>query len=241
MLRAAVATSLQTSVFMDSPKLQSVDLSCCITHQYCNDQALDILQQHGFIREVVLLGTYYKQLQVGVVWADSNWKNIHHFLHPHTRRGFWHFSNAAFDYIQAFNTAIRYMKQGYMGNAIFYLGAAAHLVQDMCVPHHARCQLFDGHKKYELWVEKNLHEFSFPQKSSIPFINPVKGLYRNAAIALELYSCVSAEAGADKYEKATEVLLPLANQSTANLFWYFFSQVRKTIAASQLEQLFEGR
>lgn len=240
MLRAAVATSLKTMVFMESPMLQPIDRSCCTTHQYCNDKALDILHHHGFIQEVMLLGAYYKQLQDGVVWADSNWKNIHHFLHPHTRRGFWHFSNAAIDYLQCFNTSIKLIKQGHMGDAVFYLGAAAHLVQDMCVPHHAKCQLFDGHKKYEVWVEKNLHDFSFSGKSKISFLNPVRVLFEDAATALKLYKYVSAEVGVDKYEQATEILLPLANQSTANLFCYFFAQTRKIIGTSSLESLFEA-
>lgn len=237
MLKGVVVASLKTITFIDDPAQQSIDRSYCITHQYCNDQALAILQDKGFIREGILLHRYYKQLQDGVVWADLNWKNIHHFLHPQTRRGFWHFSNAALDYLQCINTAMKYVRLGCMKEAIFYLGAAAHLVQDMCVPHHAKCQLFDGHKKYELWVEKNLQDFSFAQKDEIRFSNPVGILFENGATALDLYSYVSAEASVEQYKKATEVLLPLANQSTVNLFCYFFTRVKKIMGISSLESL----
>lgn len=237
MLKGVVPTSLQTITFIDERIPQSIDRSYCITHQYCNDQALAILQENGFIHEVMLLRVYYEQLQDGVVWADLNWKNIHHFLHPHTRRGFWHFSNAALDYLQCINAAIQYVRQGCMRQAIFYLGAAAHLVQDMCVPHHAKCQLFDGHKKYEVWVEKHLPEFSFSQPGEMHFSNPVRILFENAGTALDLYSYVSAEAGVKQYKQATEVLLPLANQSTVNLFYYFFTRVKKIRGVSSLESL----
>lgn len=240
MLKAVVATSLKNVSFIDNPSWQQMDPSYCVTHQYCNDQALAILQKNGFIQEVMLLGAYYKQLQNGVIWADLNWKNIHHFLHPSTRRGFWHFSNAACDYLQFFSMAIKYMRQCCIEDSIFYLGAAAHLVQDMCVPHHARCQLFDGHKKYEMWVEKNLQEFSFAQNGEVDGSNPVGILVKNAATALDFYTYVNAEAGIEQYKKATEVLLPLANQSTVNLFCYFFARVKKVIGSSSLSSLYKG-
>jgi phospholipase C len=238
MLKEVVATSLKTVSFMENPMLQSIDSSYCITHQYCNDQALVILQKNGFIQEAMLLSAYYKQLQHGVIWADLSWKNIHHFLHPHTRRGFWHFSNAACDYLEFFTLAIKFARQGCVEEAVFYLGAAAHLVQDMCVPHHAKCQLFDGHKKYEGWVEKNLQHFSFRQEEKIDVSNPIGGLVKNAATALDLYSYVSADAGMQQYKKATAILLPLANQSTANLFCYFFARIKKIAGVSSLESLF---
>ncbi|GMB01476.1 zinc dependent phospholipase C family protein [Pelosinus sp. IPA-1] len=236
MLKGVVGTSLKAVALLENPLLQSIDSSCCTTHQYCNEQALNILQYNGFMQETVLLRNYYKQLQDGVIWADLNWKNIHHFLHPKTRRGFWHFSNAAGDYLEFFNTAIKFVRQGSMKEAIFYLGAAAHLVQDMCVPHHAKCQLFDGHKKYEIWVERHLRELSFTQYANIPMVNPVGVLLKNAETALELYNYVNADARNDQYQKATEILLPLANQSTANQFCYFFARVKKIMGVSSLEE-----
>ena len=196
------------------------------------------MQKNGFLQEAALLSAYYEQLQNGVIWADLNWKNIHHFLHPHTRRGFWHFSNAACDYLEFFTFAIKSVRHGCAKDAIFYLGAAAHLVQDMCVPHHAKCQLFDGHKKYERWVETNLQNFSYEIKEEISIANPIGILVKNAATALDLYHYVSADAGIQQYKKATDILLPLANQSTANLFCYFFARIRKIIGMSSLESLF---
>ncbi len=240
MLKAVVEASIKTITFIDDPTLQSIDHSYCITHQFCNDQALNMLQENGFINEVMLLGAYYKQLQNGVVWADLNWKNIHHFLHPQTRRGFWHFSNAALDYLEFMNTALKYVRLGCMEEAVFYLGAAAHLVQDMCVPHHAKCQLFDGHKKYELWVEKHLEEFLNLKRGKIYFSNPVERLFENATTALDLYNYVNADANEEQYRKATEVLLALSNQSTVTLFCYFFARVKKILGVSSLETLVDA-
>lgn len=237
MLKTVVATAFKAAVFTEQPAWRTVaiDPSCCITHQYCNDRALGILQEQGFIKETLLLGIYYKQLQDGVIWADLNWKNIHHFLHPKTRRGFWRFSNAAGDYLQFFSLAVKCMEEWRIEDAIFYLGAAAHLVQDMCVPHHARCQLFDGHKKYEMWVEQNLQFFFPPKMGEIVIVNPAGLLIDNAAIAWEFYNEVNGEAGVEQYQKATEVLLPLAQKSTVNLFCYFFNAVKKLGGGSPLD------
>jgi len=43
--------------------------------------------------------------------------------------------------------------------ACFCLGAAAHLVQDLCVPHHSRSIVYGGHQRYETWVEKHVEHY----------------------------------------------------------------------------------
>lgn len=202
---------------------QTIDKSYCITHQYCNDQALKILQANGFLQEYKFLNSFYRQIQSGVIWADYNWQNVRHFLNPNSKRGLWCFSNAVIEYSTHFKKAGQYLQWGQLGKAAFYLGAAAHLVQDMCVPHHAKCNLFDGHKKYEAWVEKRLNTFSCSKSCINPFVSSSNIMFDNAATALDFYSYVTAEAGDDKYRQATEILLPLACVSTVNLFLYFIN------------------
>lgn len=214
-----VATPLQ-AVMMDR--------SLCITHQFCNDQAINLLKDSGRDEDAFMLAAFYEPLQYGVVWADQGWKNISHFLNPCTRRGLWRFPSAAHGYIHYFKLALKNMRRGSMGTAVFYLGAAAHLVQDMCVPHHAAGVLFDGHKRYELWVEEHLKE-CVRWRPSIAGTGetPYARLFSNAAAAVKLYPYVREEASESDYWQATEILLPLAQQSTASLFIHFAAQLKQ--------------
>ena len=69
----------------------------------------------------------------------------------------------------------------------------------------------------------------------IVIANPAGLLVDNAAIAWEFYKEVNGEAGVKHYKKATEVLLPLAQKSTVNLFCYFFDAIKKSGGGSPLD------
>ncbi len=228
MLRGTAARSLDIVTFATGPIQHMIIPSRCITHQYCNDKALAAYQESGFNDEAKFLKAFYSQLQLGVVWADQNWQNIHHFLDPNTRRGVWQFSNAAFQYISHYKMAVKYLRRGYLDKAVFYLGAAAHLVQDMCVPHHAKCKLFDGHKQYEDWVERNYLKIPMLVSYESSVNNPLYDMFSNAAVALDFYDYVTYGAGEEKFRMATEILLPLAQKSTILLFMYFIEQAKSS-------------
>lgn len=228
MLKQAAFKGIALLTATAGPMQRLVDQSCGLTHQYCNDQALSILKANGLTQEVVLLEEFYEQLQQGVVWADQHWQNVHHFFNPDTRRGLWQFFNAAVAYSEHYAAAIKFMRQGRLRDAVFYLGAAAHIVQDTCVPHHAKCKLFSGHKQYEHWVETHLSEFIFKGTFHMSAANSYETMRNNAGIALDFYSYVIEGAGDYHFFKATETLLPLAQESTVNLFYSFCTAIKQT-------------
>ena len=61
------------------------------------------------------------------------------------------FSNALEECKKYYNTTLNYTKAGDFNEALFYFGAACHLIQDATVPQHVNNKLLKSHRKFELW------------------------------------------------------------------------------------------
>ncbi len=193
-----------------------------ITHAFCNTQALEILTREAFLPCGDFFSTYIKEINSGGYWADSNWKNIDHYLELKTGKGIWPFGNALDIFQQYFNRALKEARQGIRRKAAFFLGAAAHLVQDMCVPHHARGRMFNGHQDYECWAMKNFRNFAVDSMGIYLQGNKVANyILENARVAAEMLDSVDIDKGNVHYENVTAITLPLAQRSTAGLFEQF--------------------
>lgn len=193
-----------------------------VTHAFCNMQAFQILSRDAVLPYTDFFSTYMKEINSGGYWADSQWKNIDHYLEPDTGRGIWPFGNALDTFQQYFSCALKEARQGNRRKAAFFLGAAAHLVQDMCVPHHARGRMFNGHQDYESWAMKYCRNYAvdslgiYLQGSRI-----AEFIVGNARVAAELLDAVDTDKGITDYERVTAITLPLAQRSTAGLFEHF--------------------
>lgn len=130
-----------------------------VAHEFCNRQAVIILRADGFNSCADFIEQHMEQLNAGVYWADSGWKNVSHYYEPSTGKGLWHFKTALEEFDHYAMTAAGHMRNRQYKRAFFFLGAAVHLVQDLCVPHHARAKLFHGHKEYETWVARHFASF----------------------------------------------------------------------------------
>lgn len=222
--------------------LQSIVDPPRMTHRFCNNQAIGILRGDGFSGAATFFTQYRGELNRGVYWADQDWKNSSHYFRL-TAKGLWHFPSALEVFDLYWNQASKKMYAGNPEQAMFYLGAAAHLVQDMCVPHHARGKIFAGHQFYEQWVERQYVQFAANSG----------GLYRenrkprmlltsNAAVSADLLDWVNTGRSEEDFQKATEILLPLAQQTTAGLFFFFYERVLKPTNHCRLgkRRLLEG-
>ena len=199
--------------FLDKP---------AITHAFCNTQAIQILMQDDFLSATEFFGSYLKDINSGGDWADSQWKNIDHYFEPQTRRGIWPFGNALDTFSQYFADAIKEARRGNRRKAAFFLGAAAHLVQDLCVPHHARGCMFNGHQEYENWALEHFQEYAADSSGCYLRSRRVSDLLlENACVAAELFDFVDLEKGLPNYDGITKITLPLAQRSTAGLFEHF--------------------
>ncbi|CUH96471.1 hypothetical protein P22_2561 [Propionispora sp. 2/2-37] len=203
--------------------LQGILDSPGVTHEFCNRQAVTILTEDGLERCAAFFNCYLQQLNAGVYWADSGWKNISHYFEPVTAKGLWKFKSAMEEFRIYYQQALQWMDKQNPGRAVFFLGAAAHLLQDLCVPHHARSKLFGGHKDYEQWAEKHHADYAITMNGRYEELqNPQLGLLKNALIAADLWEWVNETATGDSYHRATAILLPLAQASTAGLLHKFF-------------------
>jgi|GEM_PF-390832 len=192
------------------------------THEFCNQQALTILHNDGFDLYAQFLTTYMTELNAGVYWADKGWRNVSHYFEPSSGKGLWQFATAIEIFHSYYQQSINSMHGKNYRQAVFFLGAAAHLVQDLCVPHHARGKIFSGHKEYESWVQQRYTNYAvegngiYSEDSKL-----ATQLLGNASVAADLFDWVNPGRGTMNYHDATTILLPLAQRSTSGLFLKF--------------------
>lgn len=191
------------------------------THEFLNRQAIIILSRDGLESNACFIQHYLSELNAGIYWADKGWKNVSHYYEPLTGKGLWYFANALDVFSAYFTAAIKSARQLDFAKSVFLLGAAAHLLQDVCVPHHARAKLFSGHKEYENWVKANHTAFSVEtQGIYIAHKDPLPLLVNNATAAADFLDWVTEE-NHTRFHTVSTHLLPLAQQSTAGLFEHF--------------------
>lgn len=186
------------------------------THVHCLQQAYDVLCQDGKEDVAIYFRSYDAWLKKGLLWADRGWKNICHYFPNSVHWGLrWPGADAECQYY--FQKALTVCQKD-VPKGMFYLGAALHLVQDMCVPHHAKGAVFDGHQEFERWAENNLNSFTARQSGLyMPFAHPSQWIRHNAAKSSAYYPLVSRERGCSEgsYFEAARTLLPLTVYTTA--------------------------
>ncbi|MTI79502.1 MAG: phospholipase [Firmicutes bacterium] len=208
-----------------SPVQKIIDGKPGDTHIFINNQGITILNNDGHQKIANYLINHIQNINKGVVWADKGWKNFSHYLNPETDVGIWPWPNAKYECQYHLNKSINYWKKGSLDKSMFYLGAAVHLVQDMCVPHHARCTPLSGHIDYEKWVQRNHNKYAVNNGGIYDISNAVEGwLEVNSKLSLNYYSDVSIK---KNYHTVTSVLLSQAQRSTAGFLLYFINSITK--------------
>lgn len=203
------------------------------THEFCNRQALAILRRDGFSSCAGLVQRYLKEINAGVYWADEGWKNVGHFFQIGADKGLWRFPTAIDEFRCYYSQALYKARRGDAAKSAFYLGAAAHLLQDLCVPHHARVKLLAGHQQYESWAQSHCREYAVDGGGIYHEDRCTHGLlHQNAKVAADLIDWVGADAGVVSYHNATTILLPLAQRTTAGLFLQYFTAAGAVICAA---------
>lgn len=203
------------------------------THEFCNLQAVQILRRDGFSRCAGFIQQYLPQLTAGVYWADEGWKNVGHYLVVGSEKGLWRFPTAIEEFRRYFGQAFYRVRRGDRAKAAFFLGAAAHLVQDLCVPHHARARVLSGHQQYETWAQANCQRYAVDSAGIYQEEHLAHTLLlKNAIVAADMLSWVEPDAGELSYHNATAILLPRAQRATAGLFLQFYSAAGTLLQAA---------
>ncbi|WP_196598937.1 zinc dependent phospholipase C family protein [Pectinatus frisingensis] len=199
----------------------------CLTHKFCNKKALELLK-NPFIKKTVSLHTLqenFSAVQNGVVWADLNFKNTCHFFNPATNHGLWFLPSARSIFFSYLNKAEQASKRHNFPRAFFYLGAAAHLLQDMTVPHHVCIHLFHGHKKFERWVRAHLSEFTVLTDNTLPICqNPMELFIENAKFTVAFMPSINGSVSEDIYFHCAQILLSRAQTSSAAFYLWFIKE-----------------
>lgn len=204
----------------------TVELGFCSTHVLCNRQARLILEADGHVSAAGVLEAFSRELDLGVCWADSGWGCLHHFYHAKTGNGVLGRAPADIFCERYFMRALNLWKRRRYAKAMFFLGVATHLLQDVCEPHHTACYLKMGHSNYERWVQKHKEDYLVYNGGIYKkYRRPEKWLKACAHKSYELFDLVSEKLNIKYYQQATECLLPLTQRVTAGFWLSFLNQV----------------
>lgn len=193
------------------------------THGFINRQALAILAADGYRDEASWLLSQIDALCEGGDWADVGWKNVGHMYDPMTGRGFKGWPSAPQMVRTYWDLARRSQAEQDEPAAAFYLGAAVHLVQDLCVPHHAAATPWHGHREFETWAARHRHHFAVHQGGLYDLAPTPEGwVLKNAAYTRTHWSdCLTVTPPRSLLYAAVGDLLPRAQRTTAGFIAYF--------------------
>lgn len=196
------------------------------THDFINEQALKILEADGRGEVAALLRPHVAHLQQGCAWADGGSRNVTHMYDPVRGRGMRGWPDAVSVCTEFFNQAVNEWLRGQRESAVFYLGAACHLVQDLCVPHHAACRLLDGHREFERLARARRRHHAVRSGGLYGLAREAGGwVIENARVARTYLALADSRATGAMKEVALSVLLPRAQQTTAGFLAFFAAEV----------------
>lgn len=218
--------------------LQHIFDSPGVTHVHCLEQAYAVLRRDSKTDVAMFFQPYHSSLTKGLFWADQGWKNVYHFYSKPENEGHALWPGATAECQYYFNKALAFLEKDIV-KGMFFLGAALHLVQDMCVPHHSVGVVFDGHQEFEKWATQNWARFPALRSGDTPpmqevcphykFSHPSQFIDYNAEISARYYPLVSLENGCTEtsYIEAARYLLPLTVNSTAGFLDFACDQILK--------------
>jgi len=220
-MKLSLSSLAQPVSYFSSVSIPRQILGASSTHIFCNRQGQIILGNDGYKQTAQLFSRFSNDLNKGVIWADRLWRSMTHHYNPETNRGVWPIASSAQKCKAYFRKALILWREGKQAKAMFFLGAAVHLIQDACVPHHALCQMFDGHLKYEKWAKERVNNYKVNSSGLYHHGNaPEEWVSANARVARGFYNHVNSFGNDELYHQATSTLLVLAQRSTAGFFHF---------------------
>jgi phospholipase C len=197
----------------------------CKIHRQMNKQALRILRNEGYQEAYIFYGKHGETLDKGVVWADQDFKSLQHFYHPYRRKGIYGQKNARQLAEEYYRKAIRSYYLGRVERAVFFLGAAAHLIQDLTIPQHANIRLLSSHKSYETFVKHfyNSTRYVKPDRGIIEFDELREYIQFNSRTALKMHKLYGGIGDRqERFYRIAKCSIPLAERTTAGFLLMFY-------------------
>ena len=200
----------------------------CEVHRIINIQALKILKNDGYAEEYVFFSSYISDIGQGAVWADQDFKSSNHFYNPYKKKGLYGRKSAMDLGVEYYNKSIKLWHEGKFNKALFYLGAALHIVQDMTIPQHVNIRLLDNHRQYETFVKRTFnHVRDFQVERGAYLLDSIEEYIRfNARIALKVHKRFKRITDDERrFHMVTKCALPLAKKTTAGAMVMFYNDI----------------
>lgn len=198
----------------------------CVIHKAINFQALNILFNDNLTDCYSFMFPYLKALNMGVSWADTKFKGLSHFYNPQINRGLPFLKHALTLSKKYYGLAQNNIKVN-IDKALFFLGATAHIIQDMTVPQHASRKLFGNHYQFEKYIQDTYFyskDFSACDRGEYNF-SVEQYLKSNAIFALStMIEYEKIEDHNHRYFEISKKIIPLAQRTTAGLFYEFYKE-----------------
>jgi phospholipase C len=218
----------KTVLWAANPFKKAFKKTLCEVHVFINEQSIEILKNDGFYDAYRFYSENKKCLNDGVVWADQDFKSREHFYNPYTHRGLYGCKSSKQRFEKYYGCALVHWDCGDRDKALFYLGAAVHLVQDSTIPQHGSIRLLKGHRKYEQWIHK-VHDNFLPysvSKGGIYYSNPLLYIEKNAMEAITAYIKYSLiRKPSERFYRIADRTFPLAQKTTAGCLLNFYNRI----------------
>ncbi len=229
-IERAYGKTFKTILWVVNPLKKVFKKTLCEVHVFINEQAVEILKNDGFHEAYEFYTLNKGCLNDGAVWADQDFKSREHFYNPYTHRGLYGCKSSKQRFQKYYGCALVHWDCGDKDKAMFYLGAAVHLVQDSTIPQHGSVKLLKSHRKFEQWVHKVHDDFLHysVSKGGIYYDNPnayIEANSREAIAAHKKYSLIKKPA--EKFFKIANRTFPLAQQTTAGCLMNFYNKINE--------------
>lgn len=201
----------------------------CTIHKFINNQSIKLLLINGHKEEYLFYKEHINDINKGTEWADQDFKSSNHFYNFKNGKGLYGFSNALAECKKYYIKSINYYLEGDVKKAMFYLGAACHLLQDSTVPQHVNNKLLKNHREFELWILKRFDQDKrFIENEKIEqYKSLVEYFDSNAALAnfthLKNFSIKDKDI---RYGKVATTIIRKAQSSTAGFMLDFYNSVK---------------
>jgi phospholipase C len=229
-IEKAYGKTFKTILWAVNPLKKVFKKTLCEVHVFINEQALEILKNDGF-QEAYELYTLNKGcLNDGAVWVDQDFKSREHFYNPYTHRGLYGCKSSKQRFQKYYGCALVHWDCGDKDKAMFYLGAAVHLVQDSTIPQHGNIKLLKSHRKYEQWIHKVHDDFLHysVSKGGIYYDSPNDYIESNSKVAISAHKKYSLiKNPEDKFFRIANRTFPLAQQTTAGCLLNFYNRINE--------------
>lgn len=229
-IEATYGRTLKALMITVNPIKKKIMKTHCIVHKFINIQAIEILKNKEFSEVYNFYKANVKELNAGVTWADQDFKSSNHFYHFNKGTGLYGFSNALTEFQKYYKRALKFYEEGDIRQAMFYFGAACHLVQDATVPQHVNNKLLKSHRNFELWIiSKLMSDYSFPIFNEIIEEEKVEDYIKsNALFANKTYiTYANIKSKEEKYNKISVLIVQRAQKTTAGLMINFYNEIKK--------------